>query len=352
MSTAARPVRAPARLQAAAHSWPAELAGSSDLVQLARSRVTLAASRDDETAGVTGVLIVTDRGFDAAAIAREIHARGPNPIAPLELVDCASDRVEHELFGRPARGRGKKQTRADALEAIGPDAGLLTARGGTLVLNSVVELPASVQQRLARLMRDGEARISGSGRVERLSLRVVATARAPIEADLESGRLREELFRRLASLRIDVPSLAGRREDLPLIARLLLREALDAVGAPQRTFTQAALALVAALPWEGNVDELRRVAKGLARASDRLANQGIRVEDVLGEIRLEARPGVLGPQASLREARRQFEREYIAAVLRHHHGRMEPTARMLGIQRTNLYRKARQLGIARSKGAE
>jgi two-component system nitrogen regulation response regulator NtrX len=352
MSTAARAVRAPARLQAAAHSWPAELAGSSDLVQLARSRVISAASRDEEAAGVAGVLVVTDRGFDAAAIAREIHARGPNPMAPFELADCAAERVEHLLFGRPARGRGRKQTRADALEAIGPDGRLLSARGGTLVLTSVAELPASVQLRLARLMRDGEARISSSGRAERLSLRVVATARSPIEADLESGRLREELFRRLASLRIDVPSLAGRREDLPAIARLLLREALDAAGAPQRTFTQAALALVAALPWEGNVDELRRVAKGLARTGDRSANQGIRVEDVLGEIRLEGRPGVLGPQASLREARRQFEREYIAAVLRHHHGRMEPTARMLGIQRTNLYRKARQLGIARLKEAE
>jgi two-component system nitrogen regulation response regulator NtrX len=352
MSTAARAARAPARLQAAARSWPAELAGSSDLVQLARSRVISAASRDDEAAGVAGVLIVTDRGFDAAAIAREIHARGPHPMAPFELVDCAADRVERVLFGRPAPGRGRKSTRADALESIGHDARLLSARGGTLVLTSVVELPASAQLRLARLMRDGEARVSGSGRAERLSLRVVATARSPIEADLESGRLREELFRRLASHRVDVPSLAGRREDLPAIARLLLREALDAVGAPQRTFTQAALALVAALPWEGNVDELRRVAKGLARANDRSANQGVRVEDVLGEIRLDARPGVLGPQASLREARRQFEREYIAAVLRHHHGRMEPTARMLGIQRTNLYRKARQLGIARSKAAE
>jgi two-component system nitrogen regulation response regulator NtrX len=352
MSTAARAARAPARLQAAAHSWPAELAGSSDLVQLARSSVISAASRDDEAAGVAGVLIVTDRGFDAAAIAREIQARGPNPMAPFEVVDCAADRVERMLFGRPGPGRSKRSARADALEAIGHDARLLTARGGTLVLTSVVELPASAQLRLARLMRDGEARVSSSGRAERLSLRVVATARSPIEADLESGRLREELFRRLASHRIDVPSLAGRREDLPAIARLLLREALDAVGAPQRTFTQAALALVAALPWEGNVDELRRVAKGLARANDRSVNQGVRVEDVLGEIRLDARPGVLGPQASLREARRQFEREYIAAVLRHHHGRMEPTARMLGIQRTNLYRKARQLGIARSKAAE
>jgi two-component system nitrogen regulation response regulator NtrX len=351
MSTAARAARAPARLQAAAHSWPAELAGSSDLVQLARSRVISAASRD-EAAGVAGVLIVADRGFDAAAIAREVHARGPSPMAAFEIVDCAGDHVERELFGRPGRGRGRKSARADALEAIGHDARLVTSRGGTLVLTSIVELPASAQLRLARLMRDGEARVSGSGRAERLSLRVVATARSPIEADLESGRLREELFRRLASHRIDVPSLASRREDLPAIARLLLREALDAVGAPQRTFTQAALALVAALPWEGNVDEIRRVAKGLARSNDRSSSQGIRVEDVLGEIRLDARPGVLGPQASLREARRQFEREYIAAVLRHHHGRMEPTARMLGIQRTNLYRKARQLGIARSKAAE
>jgi two-component system nitrogen regulation response regulator NtrX len=129
----------------------------------------------------------------------------------------------------------------------------------------------------------------------------------------------------------------------------VLREASDAAGLPPRALTQATLALVAALPWEGNVEELRRVLEGLCRG---VAGPTIRVEDVLGEIRLDARASVLGPQASLREARRQFEREYIAAVLRHYEGRMGPAAQLLGIQRTNLYRKARQLGIPRTKAAE
>jgi DNA-binding NtrC family response regulator len=344
----ANPAGFSAALAAAPRPWPADLAGSSDAVRLARERVSVAASREG---GGLGILLVADRGFDLAAIAREIHGRGRGDAAPFETLDCAADGVERALFGRAGRPAGKA-ARNEALDALGADARLVAARGGTLLLTSIAELPASAQARLARLLRDGEARVAGSNgaRKERLSVRIVATARLQVDADVEEGRLRPELYRRLAGVRIEVASLARRREDIPVVARQVLREVLEAAGAPPRAFTQAALALVAALPWEGNVDELRTVIEGLCRATT--PGVGIRVEDVLGEIRLDARPGVLGPQASLREARREFEREYIAAVLRHHGGRMGPAARMLGIQRTNLYRKARQLGIARRKAAE
>ncbi|MGH9315326.1 MAG: sigma 54-interacting transcriptional regulator, partial [Vicinamibacterales bacterium] len=228
---------------------------------------------------------------------------------------------------------------------------LAASRGGTLLLTSIAELPASAQARLARVLRDGEARIDGpdGSRAGRLSLRVIATTRPPVEAEVDEGRLRPELYRRLAAVRIDLPALARRREDITAIARQIVREVSDAAGIAARPFTQAALALIAALPWDGNVEELRRAIEGLCGAS---AGPAIRVEDVLGEVRLDARHGALGPQASLREARRQFEREYIAAVLRHYEGRMGPAARVLGIQRTNLYRKARQLGIPRRKAAK
>lgn len=328
--------------------WPLDLVGSSEAMRRARERIAEAAARGGAS------LLVVDRGFDVAAIAREIHARGPGAAAPFVALDCAAPDpggVEHALFGRLPARNGRRAARRQGLETLGPEASLVRAGRGTLLLASVTELPASAQARLARVLRDGEARVdtAGGARPLRLAARIVATAGPSVEGDVREGRLRAELYRRLVAVRIDVPPLSRRREDIPAIARQGLREVSDAASAPARAFTQATLALIAALPWEGNVEELRRVLEGLCRVA---AGPGIRVEDVLGAIRLEGLPGVLGPQASLREARRQFEREYIAAVLRHYQGRMGPAARLLGIQRTNLYRKARQLGIPRTKVAE
>jgi DNA-binding NtrC family response regulator len=329
---------------AAPRGWPADLAGSSDAIRLARERVAKAAQRDG------GVLLVADRGFDLEAIAREVHARGPGDDRPFDTIDCGAPEageVERELFGRAAR-RGP---RGEGLETLGPGARLAASRGGTLLLTSIAELPASAQARLARVLRDGEARVGGpdGSRARRLAVRIIATTRPAVETDVDEGRLRPELYRRLAAVRIDLPSLAGRREDITAAARQILREASDVAWIAPRAFTQAALALVAALPWEGNVEELRRAIEGVCRTAP---GPAIRVEDLLGEVRLDARGGSMVPQASLREARRQFEREYIAAVLRHYEGRMGPAARVLGIQRTNLYRKARQLGIPRQKAPE
>ncbi len=327
--------------------WPADLAGSSDAIRLARDRVGKAASREG------GVLVVADRGFDVDAVAREVHARGPGDRGPFATLDCAvpeTAEVERALFAS-ATVPGGRRARAEALETLGAGALVASTSGGTLLLTSIAELPASAQARLARILRDREARIDGPDgpQASRLSLRVIATTRPPVEADLDEGRLRPELYRRLSAVRIDLPALARRREDIPAIARQIVREVSDARGIAARPFTQAAFALLAALPWDGNVNELRGAIEGLCATSP---GPAIRVEDVLGQVRLDARHGALGPQASLREARRQFEREYIAAVLRHYEGRMGPAARVLGIQRTNLYRKARQLGIPRRKAAE
>jgi two-component system nitrogen regulation response regulator NtrX len=330
---------------APAPGWPPDLTGSSEAIRVARERIGKAASREG------GVLLVAEGGYDLEAIAREVHARGPGASGRFATLDCAMPEVaelERALFGTPTVP-GRRGARAEALETLGRNALLITTSGGTLLLTSIVELPASAQARLGRVLRDREARVDGTDGSQRLSLRVIATTRPTVEADVDEGRLRPELYRRLSAVRIDLPALARRREDIPAIARQIIRDTSDASGIAPRPFTQAALALVAALPWDGNVDELRRVVEGLCAAAP---GPAIRVEDVLGQVPLDARHGALGPQASLREARRQFEREYIAAVLRHYEGRMGPAARVLGIQRTNLYRKARQLGIPRRKAAE
>jgi two-component system nitrogen regulation response regulator NtrX len=159
------------------------------------------------------------------------------------------------------------------------------------------------------------------------------------------GRFRPDLFRRLSPARLDVPPLADRPEDIPtLVVRLMLDVSPDATARP---FTEAALGLLAALPWPGNLAELRDVVHRLAA----LPAGPVKVEDVLAQIRV-AGPRPAPELGSLREARRRFEREYVAAVLMRHGWRMSEAARTLGIQRTNLYRKARQLGIPCQRRAE
>jgi two-component system nitrogen regulation response regulator NtrX len=334
-----------AAAQPSARPWPPDLQGTSEAMRRARELVTSAAARDG------GVLLVADRGFDLEAVAREIHARASATSAPFVAVECAAPdgaAVEQLLFGRAGARRGARPASPAVLETIGGSSALAEARGGTLVLMSVTDLAASAQARLARVLRDREVRLEASSRVVRLGVRVVACAGPTLDDDVTEGRFRPELLRRLGGVRIEIPALGRRREDIAPIARQLLRDASESAGGGARTFTQATLALLAALPWEGNVAELRKVIEGLVPRNP----SAIRVEDVLAEVRLVGRAGVLGPQASLREARRQFEREYISAVLRHYDGRMGPAARVLGIQRTNLYRKARQLGIPRRKAAE
>jgi two-component system nitrogen regulation response regulator NtrX len=305
-----------------------------------REQATRAATRGARA------LVAAESGLDAEAVALAIHRQGSPTGAPWVVVDCArtpgSPEVEIVLFGRPFARRGRS---AQVAERVSSKSALLAARGGTLLLANVADLSASVQARLARIVRDGEVRLDGSPRVVPVDARILASCGPTIEAEVAQGSFRADLFRRLSVVRIDVPPLRLRAEDVPAMARGLMEEIDGSLETGTRVFTKAALALLSALPWPDNVRELREVLTGAAAA----APAGlIRVEDVLGHLRSEWRSSrAIGP--SLREARRQFEREYIAAVLGQHGWRMSEAAQALGIQRTNLYRKARQLNIPRGK---
>jgi DNA-binding NtrC family response regulator len=217
------------------------------------------------------------------------------------------------------------------------------ARGGTLFLGNVGELPASAQARLARIARDGEARVDAEAVPMRF--RIVASAVPGIDADVQERRFRSDLYRRVTTSRIDLPPLRMRSDDVPAIAVRLLAD-----GAAGRTFTNAALALLAAVSWPGNLAELRHVIDRIVSLPSAAAT--IHVEHVLPALQLDRAPVSFVPSGTLREARQRFERDYIAAVLQHHGWRMADAAQTLGIQRPNLYRKARQLGIPLVRASE
>ena len=313
--------------------WPLPLTGASAAAQHARAAFAEALRADGP------VLIAADAGLDADAVAQAIHERS-RPATPLITLDCGSadsSAIERDLFGEPRRGDAQRD-----VDHVSPSAAILRARGGTLYLRHIGDLPAAAQRRLARVVRDREV-TAGRRRVA-IRARVIAQAPSSIGLDVREGHVRADLVRRLSQITIAIPGLRERAEDIP---ELTARIASALRGGEAPAFTQAALTVLAAPSWTGNLDELRAVLEKIVGS---VSNGTVRQEDVLAHLPIDGAFARIPPQVSLREARRQFERDYIASVLERHRWRMSDAARTLGIERANLYRKTRQLGISRRGG--
>jgi len=206
----------------------------------------------------------------------------------------------------------------------------------------VADLPASVQTRLARIVRDGEVLVEGVAQPHKIGVRVIAGCAPTVEAEVEQGGLRADLYRRLSAIRIEVPPLRLRPEDIPAIARHVMERVAREGGAGARGSRKRPSRCSRRCPGGAT---WRNSPACSARAGERAGGARAR-RGPAGRGGAEWR-GTRWAGASLREAKRQFEREYIASVLRQHGWRMGEAARALGIQRTNLYRKARQLDIPR-----
>jgi DNA-binding NtrC family response regulator len=311
-----------------------------DSVPVRRARAAL----DLPSAGP--LLILSEEGLEPHTVARFAHERTRTG-QPFLHVDCADpdvDRLHAAVLGERTRGTGHE------LEALGSGSVLVTARRGSVFLENVGELPAAIQRGLARLLRDGEARVGGRDRV-RLTSRVIASAPPTLHADARDGRFRADLLRRFGAVPAVIPPLRDRVEDIQAIVHRVAAAIVAESRRPTPSFTQAALTVMAAMPWPGNLDELRATLRRVLRDTAGTVRQ----EDLLHLLPIAPLPGIaarVNPAVSLREARRRFEREYIAAVLEQHDWRMSDAARTLGIERANLYRKIRQLGIVRTAPTE
>jgi two-component system, NtrC family, nitrogen regulation response regulator NtrX len=257
------------------------------------------------------VLVLGERGTGRESVARAVHAQSPHRDKPFVKIECES-------------------ARAGLAGAIGEGA----LPGTTIYLEEIGELPPDAQRQLVEIIRH---RAESSA-----DLRLIGSTAPRVDDWVGRGDLRADLVAALGVVRVQLPPLRQRTEDIPLLATHFLKEACRRNGIPLKTFSRSALTLLAALPWPGNMAELRALTERLAV----IVTRGVLLlEDVLANVRLEGAEALGGPTGTLREARERFERDYVAAVLQHHRGRMGDAARALGIERTNLYRKIKQLNI-------
>jgi DNA-binding NtrC family response regulator len=275
-------------------------------------------------------------------IARTLHGLSGRDAERFVVVDCSSEPadLERRLFGTVAdRDRGQGPA-----ERVQRESALARANGGTLVVSHLAEAPARLQARLARVLRDREATGDGTS-VFALDVRVMLAVEPDVETLVADGRLHADLVSRVSQVRLDVPPLRRRAQDIPLLVTHFARQVAEAQQTTPRRFSRAALALLSALPWHGNAVELLTTVDVLTRSVTRRV---VQIEDVLAHAALDGGTTRIDTTGSLREARARFERECISAMLMRHHGRVGDAAKALGIQRTNLYRKVRQLNVSRA----
>lgn len=293
-----------------------------------------------------GVLICGEAGSGRRTIARELHHRSAGASAPLVCVDCAEmQELESVLFGAPPP-RGTGDSAKPSVDRISKLSLLYQAVGGTLFLGHLPEMPARVQARLARVLRDGEAIVVESRRTVPTRMRLIASADGGWDTAVAEGQIRSDLCKRCSAMRLDVPPLRNRREDIPALASLFVEQVCAESAIEARTIEPSAMALLCAFPWRGNATELRGLLHTLVPRS---SQPTITLEDVLATVHLDGSARNFIGSGTLREARERFERDYIQGVIERHRGRVGEAAISLGIQRPNLYRKLRALRLSSSR---
>jgi DNA-binding NtrC family response regulator len=237
--------------------------------------------------------------------------------------------------------------------AITDQQGLIrSAVGGTLFLDEIGDLPLDIQPKLLRFLEQGEIMPIGETRPQAVDVRVLAATNADLEQRVSEGKFREDLYYRLSVIRIHVPPLRERREEIPHLTTFFLREASDRLGKSDVHLSPATLDLFATYWWPGNVRQLRNEIQRAVAMSRPGAIIG--PEHLSPDLSAPAGSGsfhvghsarTMPRLSSLAAAVERVERDLIGATLEHTHGNVSETARVLGLTRRGLYLKMRRLGI-------
>ena len=287
------------------------------------------------------LLITGPAGSGKEVAARLLHAwstRAGSAFVSVNSARITPERFEQELFGEEQDG---KLVRAGLLEM---------ADGGTLYFDEVAEMPLSTQARILRVLTEQAFIRVGGARQVRVDVRVVSSTSKNLEKEIAERRFREDLFYRLNVVPVAVPALSGRREDIPtLVAHFFTRYAAEqGVASPE--ISAETMAALQAYEWPGNVRQLRNVVERTVILAPRDKLGRIEADMLPPEI-ISDRGGADSGISSLmgvplREARENFEREYLRVQIRRFSGNISRTAGFIGMERSALHRKLKLLGMA------
>lgn len=293
------------------------------------------------------VLIHGESGTGKELVARAIHQASPRAQGPFIRVNCAAipeSLIESEFFGHE---------KGAFTGAVGVKHGLFeTANGGTLFLDEIGELGQALQVKLLRVMQDQEIRRVGGTSSVKVDVRLIAATNRDLPTLVKEGRFREDLFYRLNVVRIKLPPLRERREDLAMLAHHFLQKYTGTADHPVRGFARETLALLDQYSWPGNVRELENA---IERAVSLSHGPVVLPEDLPESLRRTALAPPSVHQAAPvleKDDRSEFlltleevERRHLLRVLKEMKGNKVKTAKILGIDRRTLYRMAERFGI-------
>jgi two-component system nitrogen regulation response regulator NtrX len=306
--------------------------GQSAPVRALRQQVAFAAPTNGR------ILIYGESGTGKELVARLIHNSSRRAAGPFVEVNCAAipeELIESELFGH-VKGSFTGATSSK----VGKFA---QADGGTLFLDEVGDMSAKVQAKVLRALEEQRFQPVGGATAVSVDVRVVAATNKRLEAEIERGVFREDLFYRLNVIPFELPPLRERAEDIPLLVEHFNRRFSASYGHEPKQFSEAALARLCTYRWPGNVRELRNTVE---RVVIMHRPQRVEAEDLPNlDAVLETPSSGLLSFASLREGREAYEREYILRKLEEYDGNVTRAAEEIGIDRSHLHRRMKALGI-------
>ncbi len=309
-----------------------KMIGSSPAWMRAVEQATMAARSD------TRVLLIGESGTGKELLAAHIHNLSPFAAGPFVKVNCAAiptELLETELFGHEKGSfTGAVSSRRGRFEM---------ADGGTIFLDEVGDLHGASQAKLLRVLQEGEFHRVGGEQIIRVNVRVISATNRDLSGMVVQEKFREDLYYRLSVVPIRVPALRERPHDIRLLADYFLEEFCARNNFRAKTMDETVYPVLEAHLWPGNARELRNVIERMAilTPGERLTRDSIPVE-----VRVQREAG---PKSTIQEARESAERDHIMRALEESNWNVSGAARALGMERTNLHKRIRALGLSRAK---
>lgn len=312
-----------------AEEWRRALLTRSSAMEDVLERARLIANGD------ASILIRGASGTGKEVLARAVHRGSARADGPFVAVNCGAipeSLLESELFGhRKGAFTGATSDHQGLVQA---------AQGGTLLLDEIGDMPLSLQAKLLRFLQERQVRPVGATQGIDVDVRVMSATHRDLAEEMGAGRFREDLYYRLHVVSLELPRLAERSEDIPLLADRFLRE----VATPDQRvqgFTAEAMERLVSQPWPGNIRQLKNTVEQLVALTNPPLIAGDLVEQTLGQDPMASEGGL----PSLAEARQSFERDYLERILRTAEGNVARAARLAQRNRTELYKLLHRHGL-------